>query len=152
MNHKSVHLLDLPDEILLIIMRKLDSMDVLYSLLGVNKRLDQMARNINNTQFLDFSSKLPNGKLYSFDRFRDEILPQIHHNVIALTFDFRSMERVLLACEYPNLSMIVIKSDILFPYRDLAGKEVFYYYHIMSIYFDHIIRRITNCSFIPRAD
>src|SRR5690349_21740163 len=108
MDHKSGHLLDLPDEILLIIMKKLGSVDVLYSLLGVNKRLDQMAKTINNTQFLDFSIELSNNRSRSIDhvkldRFCDEILPQVHHNVIALTLDYDTMKRVLLACEYPNL-------------------------------------------------
>jgi len=129
MSHKTVHLLDLPDEILLIIMKKLGSMDVLYSLLGVNKRLDQMARSIDNTKCIDFVIASPNILSYipshfKLDRFCDEVLPQIHHNVTKLTLDKFSMTRVLLAGEYPNLIKIVIdnfRPDILL--RDLSGKE-----------------------------
>ncbi|CAF4814302.1 unnamed protein product, partial [Rotaria socialis] len=41
MNRSNVHLLDLPNEILLTILRKLNNMDVLYSLLDINNgRLD----------------------------------------------------------------------------------------------------------------
>ncbi|CAF3225867.1 unnamed protein product, partial [Rotaria sp. Silwood2] len=41
MNHSNINLLDLPNEILLIILKKLHNMDVLSSLLGVdNQRLD----------------------------------------------------------------------------------------------------------------
>jgi hypothetical protein len=112
MNYKTVHLLDLPDEILLIIMKKLGSMNVLYSLLGVNQRLDQMARTINYAKSLDFSTKLSYSRLRSINyvntRFCHEILPQIHHNIISLTFDrLISMTCVLLAGKYPNLSTIV---------------------------------------------
>ena len=40
MKHSSVELNDLPDEILMIILKKLYNVQVLYSLIGVNKRLD----------------------------------------------------------------------------------------------------------------
>ncbi|CAF1220486.1 unnamed protein product [Adineta steineri] len=114
MNCRTAHLLDLSDEILLIILKKLDSVDVLYSLLNVNKRLDQMARSVNNTKFLNFS--MNNVQL---NRFCCEILPQIHHNIVELTLDIFSMERILLACEYPNLTVIVLTNflpDILLQY------------------------------------
>ncbi len=129
MNHQTVHLLDLPDEILLIIMKKLGSVNVLYSLLGVNQLLDQMARSIDNTKFIDFSIVLPNDNFSSFNhvkfnRLFYEILSQIHHNVKALTLDQFSMKRVLLACEYPNLRMIIFDNylpDILL--GNLSDKE-----------------------------
>jgi hypothetical protein len=59
MEHQTVHLLDLPDEILLLIIKQLCSADILYSLLGVNKRIDQMARCFTHTKSLDLSSLLP---------------------------------------------------------------------------------------------
>ncbi|CAF1392701.1 unnamed protein product [Adineta steineri] len=103
MDGRTVHLLDLPDEILLIILKKLDSVDVLYSLLNINKRLDQMARSIENTKFLNFSTND-----VQLNRFCCEILPQIHQNIVSLTLDIFSMERILRACEYPNLTIIVL--------------------------------------------
>jgi hypothetical protein len=97
-------------------MKKLDSMDILYSLSGVNKRLDQMARSIDNTKFIDLSVVTPNNRFCSIrrtklKRFRYEILHQIHHNVIGLTLDSFFMEHILHACRYPNLSMITINDD-----------------------------------------
>jgi hypothetical protein len=45
MNRSNIHLLDLPDEILLIILKKLNNIDVLYSLLNIeNNRLDILAQ------------------------------------------------------------------------------------------------------------
>ncbi|CAF1180627.1 unnamed protein product [Adineta steineri] len=114
MNGRTVHLLDLPDEILLIILKKLGSVDVLYSLLNINKRLDQMARSVNNTKFLNFSMNN-----VQHNRFCCEILPQIHHNIVELTLELFSMECILLACKYPNLTVIVLTNfspDILLEY------------------------------------
>jgi hypothetical protein len=42
MEHSSVQLIDLPDELLMIIFKKLDNMNLLYSLVGVNMRLNQI--------------------------------------------------------------------------------------------------------------
>ena len=38
------------------------------------------------------------------DRFCINILPKIHHNVKSLILDSLSMERILLAADYPNLT------------------------------------------------
>ena len=132
MDDRTVCLLDLPDEILLIIMGKLGSRDVLCSLLGVNRRLDQMARSINITKFVDFSIMLPNGQYSSIDdvelnRYCDEVLPQIHHQVVVLNFTLCSMERILLDCEYPSFTTIVFitfSTDLLL--CSLTGKESFF--------------------------
>jgi hypothetical protein len=53
MENETVLLLDIPNELLLIIIQKLCFIDVLYSFLTVNKRLDRMA-NINQIKCLDF--------------------------------------------------------------------------------------------------
>ncbi|CAF4485472.1 unnamed protein product, partial [Rotaria sp. Silwood2] len=78
-----------PDEILLVIMNKFDSMNVLYSFLGVNRRLDQMTRNIDKIDVMNLSFVLPNGQLALIDdvklnQFVFEILFQIHHKVVTL--------------------------------------------------------------------
>ena len=43
MEHLCVRLTDIPDEILLLILNKLSNIEVLYSLIGVNIRLDKIA-------------------------------------------------------------------------------------------------------------
>jgi len=57
MNQSNVGLLDLPNEILLIILKKLNNMHVLYSLLAVdNQRLDILAQENTFTNTLNFGS------------------------------------------------------------------------------------------------
>jgi len=56
MNQSDIHLLDLPDEILIIILKKLDNIDVLYSLFGVNnERLDRLVDDNVFTNILNFA-------------------------------------------------------------------------------------------------
>ncbi|CAF3642706.1 unnamed protein product [Rotaria socialis] len=53
----NVHFLDLPNAILLLILKKLDNMDVLYSLLGINnQRLDNIVQKTTFTTILNFES------------------------------------------------------------------------------------------------
>ncbi|CAF5058544.1 unnamed protein product, partial [Rotaria sp. Silwood1] len=55
MNQYKINLLDLPNEILLIILKKLDNMDVLYSLFDLNnKRLDKIIEENTFTNNLNF--------------------------------------------------------------------------------------------------
>ncbi|CAF3801159.1 unnamed protein product [Rotaria sordida] len=105
MNQSDIHLLDLPNEILIIILKKLDNIDVLYSLFGINnERLDILVQddvfinilNFVKTSFID--SKL--------DRFCTVILPQKHHCVKKLILETTSLERILLAGNYPNLTSL----------------------------------------------
>jgi hypothetical protein len=106
MHRSNVHLLDLPDEILLIILNKLNNIDVLYSLLDINNgRLNILARENTFTNILKFVS-IDNTSL--IDRFCIDILPRIHYNVKCFIFDPVFMERILLATNYPNLTELEI--------------------------------------------
>ncbi|UJR34875.1 hypothetical protein I4U23_027653 [Adineta vaga] len=84
MNQFGVCLLDLPDELLLIILKKLSNTDVLYSLLNIDdERLDILAKEKIFSNILDFVSFDP---MSSIDRFKlkhfcIDILPKIHENV-----------------------------------------------------------------------
>ncbi len=54
MAHSTVSLLDLPDEMLLVIFKKLNSVEILHSLVGVNQRLDQLIKDyVIHASFLD---------------------------------------------------------------------------------------------------
>lgn len=108
MNQSNIHLLDLPDEILLIILKNLNNIDILYSLLNIAKqRLDFLEQEKNFSDILDFrfiantNSSTDQCKL---DRFCNEILPRIHSNVRCLILEPVSMERLLLAANYPHLT------------------------------------------------
>ncbi|CAF2934348.1 unnamed protein product [Rotaria sp. Silwood2] len=52
MKHLFSQLMNLPNEIFMIILSNLDNIEVLYSLIGVNRRLDQIARDPNFTSQL----------------------------------------------------------------------------------------------------
>ena len=107
MRHSITQLDHLPDEILLIILKKLDNEQVLYSLMGVNQRLNQlvhdeiftsdltlMKRSVDET-FSPLSERI-------LHRFSQEILPEIDQKIRWLNLESSSMEGIL-SRNYPNL-------------------------------------------------
>ena len=112
MNQSNINLLDLPTEILLVILKKLDNMDVLYSLLGVdNQRLDTILRENNFTNNLNFMLTTLSSDTFSIadpviNQFCISILPRIHYNIKSLTLDSIFLEKILLAGDYPNLTQL----------------------------------------------
>jgi hypothetical protein len=106
-----VKLTDIPDEMLLLILNKLTNIEVLYSLIGVNIRLDKIANDPLFTEHLSFMTRSSNGIINSLDnsmlnRFCSEILPRIHCQIKWLTLEPLCMERILLAADYPNLRVL----------------------------------------------
>jgi hypothetical protein len=123
MEYSSVQLDDLPDEILIIISKKLYNITLLYSLIGVNIRLNNILYDsifTNRLTLVNFvSSRLIIGRsspiYFTYplpdpivDRFCLHILPKIHQNVKWLDLESLSMERILLSTNYPNLSGIAL--------------------------------------------
>jgi len=109
MNQFGVRLLDLPDEILLIILKKLSNIDVLYSLLNINnERLDILAQEKIFSSILNFVSLDPISSIdrFKLDRFCIDILPRIHENVKYFILKPDLMKHILLASDYPNLTKI----------------------------------------------
>jgi hypothetical protein len=104
MSRSNVNLLDLPNEVLLIILRKLSNIDVLYSFMNINNRqLDMLVREKTFGNTLNFSCIHDNSLL---NRFTTDILPKINHNVICFILEPILMERILLATVYPNLTKL----------------------------------------------
>ncbi|CAF3416395.1 unnamed protein product [Rotaria socialis] len=130
MNQSDINFLDLPNEMLLIILKKLDNIDVLYSLFGINnKRLDILVQDgvfTNNLNFVT-TSLITDEK---FDRFCTYILPRSHHCVKKLILEATSMERILLAGDYPNLTYLE-----LFNFKQ---EKVFHYFAALCINMTHI--------------
>jgi hypothetical protein len=101
MTGMNICLLDLSNEILFTILKKLDNMNVLYSLIGISiERLDLLAKDKIFTNTLNFVltdvddvCSIPDPIL---NRFCNDILPQIHCNVRCLTF----------AGDFPNLTQL----------------------------------------------
>jgi hypothetical protein len=109
MSRSDVHLLDLPNEILLMILKKLNNIDVLYSLLNINnERLANLVEDETFSNILDFLSIDDSYSIdqEKFDRFCIDILPRIHHNVQCLALEAVSMKRILRVGDYPNLTKL----------------------------------------------
>ncbi|CAF3844160.1 unnamed protein product [Adineta steineri] len=114
MNKHNISLPDLPTEILLFILKKLNNIEVLYSLLDVNnQRLDIIAQdkffttklNFVMSQSINEISSISNSTL---NRFCFSILPRIHRDIKSLILDSNSMECILRAAYYPNLTNLEI--------------------------------------------
>ncbi|CAF2780685.1 unnamed protein product, partial [Rotaria sp. Silwood2] len=107
MSQSNVNLLNLPDEILLLILKKLNNIDVLYSFIDVNNdhlnslALEKIFSDTLNFVSIDNVSAIDQQK---FDRFCKVILPKIHENVKCFILEPLSMKCILLAAEYSNLT------------------------------------------------
>ncbi|CAF2630002.1 unnamed protein product [Rotaria sp. Silwood2] len=108
MEHSCVQLMDMPVEILLLILTKLTNIEVLYSIIDVNIELDKVASDPVFTNHLTLMKCSSHGDIYPLaksilDRFCLEILPKIQHKIKWLNLESLSMKRILLAGYYPNL-------------------------------------------------
>jgi len=108
MEYSVSQLNDLPDEILVIIFKELFNAEVLYSLIGVNHRLNTIAHDSIFTSHLTLMKYLPDDSIAPLsapmlDQFRLEILPEIHDKIKWLNLESSSIEPILLAANYPNL-------------------------------------------------
>ena len=141
MNHSSAQLMEFPDELLLIILKKLDNIDALYSLMGQNTRLDQILRDPCFTTKINFI--IPNDDTSTqvdtlLDRFCLEILPKIHHLIRRLQVQSTAMERILLAADYWNLSHLDIFITDKEPALRLNGVKTLHVWSSQSYVHEHI--------------
>ncbi len=126
----NVHLFDFPNEILFLILKKLDNVDVLYSLLGIDDlRLNELVQDKVFTSTLNFVSMSADDICSISDRilsrFCLDILPKIHYNVECLILDSFAMKAILRAGSYPSLRQIKLfnfNQDIFSRY--FIGKEL----------------------------
>ncbi|CAF3240512.1 unnamed protein product [Rotaria sp. Silwood2] len=124
MNQSDIHLLDLPNEILLIILKKLDNIDVLYSLFGINnKRIDILVEDDVFTSILNFT-RISSITDVKFDRFCNSILPQINQSIKKLILETTSMEHILVG-NYSNLTSLELFNFGQIVYRHLTDNSVF---------------------------
>ncbi|CAF1115087.1 unnamed protein product [Adineta steineri] len=145
-----MRLLDLPDEILLLILKKLNNIDILYSIFGFGyQRLDNLLQENTFTNTLNFVITTSDGDIYSFPyyiitRFCKYILPKIDQNIQYLILDSLSMENILQAGNYPNLTQLKI-----FNFND----KVFDDYFTVQSSFGHIFQKqITDLILIFEKD
>ncbi len=116
----------MPNEILFIIVNKLNIGHAVCSLTDINERfvrivLDPHIRHLDMTiitmkSFFDYTFSIDDQVL---DRICEKILPQIHDHVKKVTIEQHSMERILLTVNYPqlySLSLVNFQEEILFHY------------------------------------
>ncbi|CAF3676027.1 unnamed protein product [Rotaria sordida] len=84
MFNSCIKLHDLPDAVLMIILKKLQNSQVLYSFMGVNKRLDRIVNDSIFTRNLTFTTSFNDLNQLTDsirNRFCHEILPNIQHKI-----------------------------------------------------------------------
>ena len=151
MEDSFIQLDDLPDEILIIILKKLHNLEVLYSLIGVNKRLDTIVSDsiftknltlipsvnkrfhtmVNNSIFTrNLTLTTPFNDLNQLadpilHRFRLQILPKIHHKIEWINVESSWIEPILLATNYPNLHGLGLYNLASTRAKDLITGKIF---------------------------
>ncbi|CAF3372367.1 unnamed protein product [Rotaria socialis] len=109
MEYSCVRFNDLPDEILMIIFKKMNNVEVLYSLHSVNQRLNKLVQDSIFTSRLTFVKRCSDNLVDAFpcnmmlNRFCLQILPEVHDKIKWLDLESSSMKNVLCATDYPNL-------------------------------------------------
>ncbi|CAF1465152.1 unnamed protein product [Rotaria sordida] len=144
MEDSSIELNELPDEILIIILKKLFNTEVLYSLIDVNKRLNTIVHDPIFTSHLTLMRCFSDDSIYPLpdsilDRFCSQILSSIHHKIKWLNLESSSMKRILRATNYPNLyglglynieaetALSLFIEDIQHTFRDFKDDQVISY-------------------------
>lgn len=113
MNTFLIGILHLPDEILLTIFKKLDNTDLLFSLLGIDSRLDQVVCDMTFSRAVDLTTLLSDEENASTsrpvnDRIFTHILPRIRQNVESLTVQASYLPCILHTSNYPNLRKLTL--------------------------------------------
>jgi hypothetical protein len=135
LNKTRLDILDLPDEILLIILKELTMTDAVYSFLNVDQRFDRLVVDSLSIRDLKITNIMSINSLYNetsidtkvLSKICETILPRIHHQIHKLTVEEGSMKAILLAGTYPqlySLSLINIQEEIL--YQQLTGMTTYF--------------------------
>lgn len=133
-NKNRLNLLDLPNEIFLLIINELPMIDVLYSLVNIHPRFDQLIFDplyIGRLNLTSMRMKSYHDCTYAIDdrvvnRICKNVLLQIHDQVHELIAEPNSMKRVLCCAAYPqlhSLSLIDFQEQLLLDH--VLGKLFF---------------------------
>ena len=128
-NKNQLNILDLPDEILFIILDELRTTDAFYSLADVHQRFHRLVLDSLYTRQLNMTTIVNINSLYDQNSSIEDIpnlpdiceknLPQIDHQVHKLIVEQDSMKQILLAANYPklySLSLINFEQEIIYQY------------------------------------
>ena len=126
-----LNLLDLPNEILLIIIEYISVIDVLYSLVGITERLDQLVLDPISVRTLKLTClrlELLPERIYALDErafatLCRTVLPRIRHPINQLIVDQFAIDDVFRAREYPQLhSLSLLDLDESYALDLIQGK------------------------------
>lgn len=134
-NNHALNLLNLPNEILIIILNKLNMADIFYSLVDVNQRFNEIifdplsicTLNLTSMTIKSFSNRTFSIENYILDQICSKILPRISHYVNELIIEQNSMERVFDNFDFPqlsSLSLIDFEDKVLL--KHLTGMIVYF--------------------------
>ncbi|UJR30007.1 hypothetical protein I4U23_017553 [Adineta vaga] len=131
MEYSCVQLTDLPDEILMIIFKKLRNVEALYSLTDVNTRLNKILHDPVFTSVLTLMDRSVNNRICSLSypilhRFYLQILPQIHHKIQWLSLEISTMY-IIPSKNDPNLYGLGFYGIRIQEVRCLFTNEYFLY-------------------------
>lgn len=121
LKNKDMNILDLPDEMLVTIISKMNMVDALYSLVDVNQRFSRIIfdhlyishLDLTNHSFLNRNSATANQVL---DQIVEKIFPRIAHKIKKLTVTLLSLQSIPRFINYPqlrSLKLIHVKQKIL---------------------------------------
>jgi hypothetical protein len=111
MSNLSINIVDLSDEILLLIFKKINNIELLNSILSISQRLDQIVCDTSLTDTLDLTNISCNDANSSntneiFRRFSTYVLPRIHCNVVSLAVQGSMYHQIFGFINYPNLRKV----------------------------------------------
>ena len=131
-NDHHLNILDLPDEILLIILKNVNVIDIVSSLVGINQRFDRLIVDPLHIRHVDMTNGMIESSLYDLVSSTDveilsklcqNLLPRIHHHVEQLTLVPNSIKSILHTVDYypqlHTLSLVFFQEDVF--YRYLTG-------------------------------
>ena len=115
-NKDYLNILDLPNEILLKIFQELNMTDVLYSLVDVTERFNQVIfdpfyirnLNISSLRMKSFYDRTYSIDKQILDRICPNILPRICHLIKHLIVERYSIECVLRTMDYPQVYSLTL--------------------------------------------
>ena len=131
-NDHHLNILDLPDEILLIILKNVNLFDIISSLLGINRRLDRLIVDPLHIRHVDMTNDMIENSLHDLisstdveilSKFCHDLLPRIHQHMEQLTLAPYLIKTILHTVDYcpqlHTLSLVYFQEDVF--HRYLTG-------------------------------
>lgn len=106
---KRGHLFDLPDEILLIIVKELTMLEALCSLADVHPRLTRLVHDFLYIRHLDLTSLTTYSEQVS-SLLRQKTLPRIRDQVQRMVVEPYSLQDIIGAGSYPQLHSLALRN------------------------------------------